>query len=357
MYRRDFIINTIFLGCLGSLFTGCKNSSEDRQNLKNDKFYFRSKEDLPKRIQLEACSLCQLNCPECMARRYEKQAPKDWLGYLKFDDFKKFVDDNEFINEIELANKGEIFLNPELDEIIKYAYYKDVYLTATTGVNLNNVSEKTLENLVKYKFSILFIALDGATPETYKIYRRGGDFNRVIDNIKKINYYKKKYSSEYPKLVWQFIPFGHNEHEIDLAKQKAKELNMKIEFRRNYSPNYSPVKNKKLVEQKTGMKIFHTKNEAYQERLKEQKLFACYQSLKSPQIDYNGDLLCHCRVSTAKFSANAFKDGLLSALNSPDFIYAKHMLTDLSIPPKEGIPCTRCPKYKFLRRNNQIISL
>ena len=225
MERREFIKNGLCLSCISIFGAGCKNSLINDNSLENDRFYYKSKDELPKRIRIEACSLCQLNCPACTTRRLEKKAPKDWLGYLKFDDFKKFVDDNKF-DEIELSNNGEIFLNPELDEIIKYAYYKDISLTAGNGVNLNTVSEATLENLVKYKFKKMTVSLDGATPETYKIYRVGGDFNKVIDNIKKINYFKKKYNSEFPKLTWQFIPFGHNEHEILLAKKKAQELNI-----------------------------------------------------------------------------------------------------------------------------------
>ena len=226
MQRRNFIKSTICLGCLGFFASGCKNVFIGNDKLESDKFYYKSQEELPKKIRLEACSLCQLNCPECQTRLHEKQAPKDWLGYLKYEDFKKFVDNNKF-REIELANKGEIFLNPELDEIIKYANLKGIRLTADTGVNFNDVSETTLENLVKYKFKRISISIDGATPETYSIYRRGGDFNKVINNIKKVNQFKEKYASEFPRLTWNFIVFGHNEHEIESAKKKAKELGMK----------------------------------------------------------------------------------------------------------------------------------
>ncbi len=139
MERRDFIKNSICLSCAGLLASGCKNILINYNDIKNDKFYYKSKAGLPKKVRLEACSLCQLDCPECTVRLLEKKAPKDWLGYLKFDDFKKFVDDNDFIKEIELSNNGEIFLNPELDEIIKYAYMKKIKLRAFNGVNLNTV--------------------------------------------------------------------------------------------------------------------------------------------------------------------------------------------------------------------------
>ena len=351
MQRRTFIKNAICLGCMGAIASGCKNILTNNENLKNDKFYYKSKEDLPKRIRIEACSLCQLNCPACTVRKLEKQMPKDWLGYLRFKDFKKFVDDNSF-EEIGLANNGEIFLNPELDEIIKYAHKKGITLSADAGVNLNDVSQVTLENLVKYRFRHLRVSIDGATPEIYKIYRVGGDFNKVINNIKKINYFKKKYNSEYPHLIWQFILFGHNEHEIELAKQKAKELNMKIEFKRNMSKDYSPVKNKELIEKQTGLKLFEDKKKLLKDMLEKQNLIACYTLFDMPQIDWNGELLGCCRIYNGSFKVNAFKVGLLDALNSPDVIYAKNMITNLSFPAKDGIPCTNCSRYKLLKKEN-----
>ena len=39
-------------------------------------------------------------------------------------------------------------------------------------------------------------------------------------------------------------------------------------------------------------------------------------------------------------------------LNSDKVIYAKRMLTDLSVLPREDIPCTNCFVYKFLREKN-----
>ena len=344
MERRSFIKSAVCLGCLG-MAAGCSDflNFQDR----NSEFFLTA-DQLPRSIRLEACSLCQLRCPACVTLLYQKKAPKDWVGYLKFDDFKKFVDENDFIKEIELSNKGEIFLNPELDEIIKYAHHKGITLTAGNGVNFNSVSDTTLENLVKYQVKHMTIAIDGATPETYKIYRVGGDFNKVIDNIKKIKKIKKKYNSEFPKLTWQFIPFGHNEHEILLAKKKAQELNMEILYKRNMRKKYSPVKNRKLVEELTGIITFDKFDNSLKDDLKE-KTFACYNLFNYPQIDYNGLLLGCNRAYIGNFGINVFEVGLLNALNYSKCIYAKRMLTDFSTPPKNGIPCTKCHSYTVLK--------
>ena len=128
-------------------------------------------------------------------------------GYLKFQDYKNFVDDNPQIKSISISNSGEIFLNPDLVEILKYSYEKGIKLDAHTGVNLNNLTDEQAEALVKYEFGDMILSIDGASQETYVQYRAKGDFDNVINNIKKINFYKKKYNSMFPNMIWKFILF------------------------------------------------------------------------------------------------------------------------------------------------------
>ena len=212
MQRRDFIKTLTGVGVGAALVPPCKYCADFyiNKNLSpKEKLNSKIIAQMPKRIRLEACSLCQLNCPACWVRLEEEKIKKEeGFGYLKFKDFKNLVDDNPEIEEIELSNSGEIFLNPELDKIIKYAYEKKVNLFANNGVNLNTLSDEMAETLVKYNFCAMSVSIDGATPDVYKIYRRGGDLNNVIANIKKINKYKKKYNSENPKLVYKFIIFN-----------------------------------------------------------------------------------------------------------------------------------------------------
>ena len=127
--------------------------------------------------RLEASSMCQLKCPLCETSRGILKDRNIGWGYLKFEDFKKFVDNYPTIKTIELSNNGEIFLNPDLNKIIQYGYEKKINLTALNGCNLNTVKEELIESLVKYKFHDLSISIDGASNETYKIYRQGGSFD------------------------------------------------------------------------------------------------------------------------------------------------------------------------------------
>ena len=61
----------------------------------------------------------------------------------------------------------------------------------------------------------------------------GGDCDTVSENIRRINCFKEQYQSEFPRLLWQFVVFGHNEHESPIARKLAGDLGM--EFRMKLS--------------------------------------------------------------------------------------------------------------------------
>lgn len=315
---------------------------------------YKDMSELPRHIRIDLCTICQLKCPSCYMRQEEEAVKKGCkLGYMKFDDFKKIVDEAD-IDSIEVSNSGEIFLNPDFVKIIQYAQTKGITLSANNGVNLNYLTNEQAEALVKYDFSSLVISIDGASQETYSIYRIGGDYNKVIKNIEKINSYKKKYNKILPNLVWKFIVFGHNEHEINIAKEEAKKLQMGIDFSANWDEKYSPVKNKEKVLKETNLQSLDV-NVSPVEQLREFEdgvvdWFFC-NDLWQPQINWDGQILGCCANFKENFGGNVLKDGLLAALNHPNMIYAKNMVTNKAKPAKD-IPCSRCWVYEDMKKHN-----
>lgn len=302
--------------------------------------------ELPTRLTVDASTVCQLNCVDCYMRKAE--TPPCGTGFLKFEDFKKIIDDNYLVS-IELSNSGEIFLNPDILKIIKYGYEKNVLLSAYNGVNLNTVSDEILESLVKYRFSGLSVSIDGASNETYSLYRVGGSFDKVISNIKKINEYKKKYNSKLPHIKWQYILFGHNEHEIPRAKQMAQELNMDIIFKLNWDNKYSPINDADLVKRKTGL-AFVTRASFSKAEHKEYSQ-ACFRLWDNPVINWDGKLLGCCCVYKTDFGVNVFEVGLSKALQAEKFKYAKDMIMNKK-KGRADIPCFDCRTYKTMQEYN-----
>lgn len=370
MKRRDFVKSGLCLGCAGALYTCSLLKNNNDNKIINDnivtetknipdylkKFMYENEQDLPKHITFDLCNMCQLNCVKCWMRENEEQIKKEngGFGYVKFKTFKDFVDKNQFIKGIDIAANGEVLLNPDLKKILKYAYKKNIEITTYAGVNLNKLSSSLAEAIVKYKVRAMVVSIDGASPETYAIYRRGGNFNKVINNIKMINYFKKKYNSEYPHLTYKFILFGHNEHEIEKAKQLAKDLNMEIKFDVNGFPEYSPVKNPEKVLKETGLKSLDNNLITQFNLYKKGEFdgFFCETMFKNPAINFNGELM-GCNINWLRnFKVNVLKEGLFNALNNEKILYAKYMLSDFSVKTREDIPCSKCFAYDFLKEKN-----
>lgn len=315
---------------------------------------YHDKSELPKKIRIDVSTKCQLNCQRCYMRMDKEGAENGCgLGNLKFENFKKFIDDNDF-ESIELSNHGEIFLNPEIDKIIEYANSKNIEMTMDNGVNLNYLPDSTAEIIVRCKVKRIDVSIDGASQETYQIYRRNGDFNKVIENIKKINFYKEKYHSDAPTLYYKFIVFGHNEHEIEQAKILAKNLNMEISFEQNTYPDFSPVRNPEMVIKQTGLPTIelppHKLLEEYEQGISD--WYYCAFLWDEPQINWDGKILGCCSLFTDDFGGNVFKEDFLTAMNNPKLIYAKNMITN-NAPDNPAIPCSNCYMYQDMKANNK----
>ncbi len=303
----------------------------------------------PWALRIEASSFCQLKCPTCPTTTGLTREVVG-RGFLKARDFRDLLTNAPFpIKLVELANYGESFLNPEFLDILQIAAEHGVCVGVFSGANLNNVREEVLEGLVKYGMLGITCSIDGASQETYSIYRRGGDYETVIANIEKINSYKAKYGTHRPRLTWQFVVFGHNEHEIETARAKAESLGMAFFPKLSWETGFSPVKDREAVMRRTGMAASNSSE--FEQATKTPYMDSiCEQMWQFPQINFDGRVLGCCANFWGEFGGDAFTD-LSSALNSEKIRYARAMLSGQA-PAREDIPCSTCDAYKSRLRND-----
>lgn len=307
----------------------------------------------PRFVRLDASTICQLKCPSCPTAS-GATGRKLGVGYLKFEDFKEFIRRNSWVSHVELSNWGEVFLNKDLIKILAHAYRHNVCLYIANGANLNSLQEDTARALVRYKLRRITCSIDGASQESYVQYRINGNFGQVIENIKMINHWKAKYSSPYPQLTWQFVAFGHNEHEIVKARDMAKSLDMSFYLKLSWSdlydlPDFSPVQDKKLVGRESGLNVSSRKEykakygQDYAERS------CCWELWNAPQINFDGRML-GCPINYGGDYGNAFEKNLETCLNGEKIRYARDMLMGKE-EPREGIPCTTCKVFHGIRQD------
>ena len=310
----------------------------------------------PSKIRIEASTICQLRCSGCSFQNNNH----DNLGggFLRFDNFKKLIDNNTFIREVELSNWGEIFLNPELVDIMRYANEKGVSLTAYNGCNFNTVSEAQLNAMVDYSFKVIQLSIDGASQESYAKYRIGGNFDNVIDNIKKLIAIKKQKNSNYPQIRWQYVINEYNELEVGKAKEIASKLGIPIYFKLNWDRNYIP-KNTEYLKAET--KLQRLTRDEIEQIIKSDYLgeIICGNMFHAPQINWNGDLLGCCEMTFPPYKINVFETSLEDALKSEEFMKAKECLLTLH-PSKDkfgSCVCFNCQHRKTREQYGKVLNI
>lgn len=171
-------------------------------------------------LTLDPANFCTLKCPFCPTGQGRGSRTK---GILSWDNFKKIMDElGPYLMHIDFCNWGEPLLNKDIYRMVSYA--KAYHIDTKIDSNLNLLSEREAEEMVLSGLDKLIVSLDGVSEETYSKYRIGGDFNRVMSNLKLLIRKKNELGRKCPYISWQFLVFRHNEHEIEEARRIGKDI-------------------------------------------------------------------------------------------------------------------------------------
>jgi len=206
-------------------------------------------ESNPYYMVLEPTNSCNLRCPLCPTGLQISARKK---GLMNMDNFKLLIDNiHEHCIELALQNWGEPTLNKKLPEMLKYCNEKNIFTIVSSNFS-RLYKDNYLEELVKSGLNFLHIDLDGLDQETYKKYRRNGNLDIVLENIKNISNIKKNLNLKFPYLHCSMLAMKHNEHQISKFLEMKDELGVdevtidKIQVNPNTSSKWLPD-NKKLV--------------------------------------------------------------------------------------------------------------
>jgi MoaA/NifB/PqqE/SkfB family radical SAM enzyme len=192
-------------------------------------------------IHLEISTLCNAACPMC-ARNKNGAGTVD---NLKVSQWKQ--SDIERVFTPELTNlktvqfcgtHGDPITAQYLIETISFVKSKNLRIEIHTNGSLKPLSWwKNLTTLLDEQDIITF-GIDGI--DTNHLYRQNTDINKILERLKIC-------CNSRSQVAWDYLVFKHNEHELQAAKQLAKELGVdKFRIRKTArfdSTEKFPVKN------------------------------------------------------------------------------------------------------------------
>jgi len=189
-----------------------------------------------KQIQVEITNRCQAACPMC-ARNIHGGIDNPLITHADwtFEDFKQIFN-YEVLTTIEsitfCGDYGEPTINNNLINMCSYAKETNPEIVISISTNASTRNTKWWSDLAKElpKNHIVYFALDGLE-DTHHLHRIGTSYSKIIENA-------KAFISEGGIAEWQFIAFGHNEHQVDEARKLSEFLGFK-RFTLKHSKRFS----------------------------------------------------------------------------------------------------------------------
>ena len=201
-------------------------------NLHLAKYHFQSRDSVllsrPFGLVVDPSNVCQLACPGCVhSNRSEALKLFDWsngtLGEDRFHALLRLYGPSAI--GIYFCNYGEPLLNLNTPKLIRRA---KSYLMATALSTSLSVRRFDAKAYVESGLDLMILSVDGATQPVYETFRRNGNLELVIDNIRSLVEAKRLLGRRTPVLSWNFLAFEHNKHEIPAAERMARKLGVNL---------------------------------------------------------------------------------------------------------------------------------
>ncbi len=191
------------------------NSILNLNELNSSLFWLSS---YPRRIILELTNACNLHCIMC--GRQEKSFKPHFLE-LKY--IQKFGPILDLIEEITLMGWGEPTIHPQLGAILNFlnSYPVTKYLV-TNGMKLGEIQEL----LFQYSVDILGVSLDGGTAETNNRIRKGGDFDKIVGNLREMIKARQARQQKNPYVNLVFTVMQSNLYELPRLVELAADIGL-----------------------------------------------------------------------------------------------------------------------------------
>src|ERR671915_103574 len=159
---------------------------------------------LPNRLYIECTAACNISCFQACCAPETGITRTRQAGMLDFELFRRVIDEaGPSLGRLDFFNYGEAFLHKRAIEMCEYikSRFPHVYLyTSTNGLAF---SEEQVRRLVRSGIDEVTFSIDGATPESYVKYRRRGDFDKAIRNLRFAVDEKRTHRRDVPFINWR----------------------------------------------------------------------------------------------------------------------------------------------------------
>jgi radical SAM protein with 4Fe4S-binding SPASM domain len=179
---------------------------------------------MPPAVSFELTNHCNLRCPECASGSGIMTRER---GFMDPALFKRVVSElKPYLYYINLYFQGEPMMHPD------FFSFTGPPGPARIVVSTNGhfLTEADAEKLARSGIFKLIVSLDGTDRHTYGLYRKGGDYEKVVQGIRYVSSAIRSTGSHL-KLEIQFLVNRHNEYQVQEARLFADEVNAALRLK------------------------------------------------------------------------------------------------------------------------------
>ncbi len=184
---------------------------------------------LPHQVRLEITNDCNLFCSYSETTK-KHGGCSQWLakkpiGHMNPALFRRLIDElGPTMTQLFPYNFGEPFMNPDAASLIAYARARNADMRVDVHTNGHYFrTDEQRRAVVEAGIDELTFSIDGLTQETYQAYRLKGDLSVALAGLAGVAEWRRRLGRDTPRLIFQFIGFDHNVHELPRVRDFALE--------------------------------------------------------------------------------------------------------------------------------------
>lgn len=284
--------------------------------------YFTKKTVLrhkPVLLKIEPSTHCNLRCPPCHPNG------NTCGGIMNMDVFEEAIEKVplDYFLKSSLYMFGEPLINKNIYTMIQQLTARGVPTSIST--NFHPFNEKSVDEIIDSGLSWVLVCIDGATQESYEIYRVGGNLKKVTDNLRVLINRKRERGSRHPIVEAQCVIFDHNRTEIEDIRKMCFSLG---------------------VDRFTAKEdVFTQLDMSHTEKTMKPPKRPCYFLYGSFMVDYDG-IVVPCCLGRYEFG-NLMESSFEEIWNNDKFVAARRWFASGFTEKDENLdlPCYNCPLF------------
>ena len=292
-------------------------------------------------------NVCNLRCPLCPTGVHGLERRQSLMTLATFNTILAKI--RPWAIEVVLHNWGEPFLNPDILGIIDAARTASVGTTISSNLNLVHRGDDFLRSVVDSGLDHLTVSLDGTTQPVYETYRRGGDLEAVLQNMRTIIAYRDRTGRRTPTVEWQFLVMKHNEHQIDEAKRLAARLGVDKLRLTSAGLAFDQLGDTRLASQWLSSlpeyRAYHPEKIERRGYMFDERCFYLYRGMT---VNPSGEVSPCCVVYHAKHDfGNLVDDDLDAVWNNRHYRSSRGLFSPKRQATDGDSVCGSCPLFKY----------